>query len=86
MWFGWAFHAGEWHRLTGPHPDLGACHRALNRELAALGRRVPSQDAVMTQGHVPDVSGRRKQSKMNREPDEDDIASQNERERLCQRS
>jgi hypothetical protein len=49
-WFGWAWHLNRWHLLTGPHRDIGAAHRALNRALRERGWVVPARDAVLTFG------------------------------------
>jgi hypothetical protein len=49
-WYGWAWHRGRWHRLTGPHGTIGEAARELARALDAEGWDVPARHQVMTSG------------------------------------
>ena len=50
MWFGWAFRQGRWHKLTGPHEDMGKASRELSRVLRARGWFVRARFQVLTFG------------------------------------
>lgn len=50
-WYGWLRIGGRWKRVTGPHPSLSACSRAL--EVIAQECGVKGRDQCMTTGAVP---------------------------------
>jgi hypothetical protein len=50
-WHGYFWQSGRWHRVTGPHPSLSACSRALT--LIGKARGVPDSHQGMTTGDVP---------------------------------
>ena len=50
-WYGWVKIQGQWQRVTGPHPNLSACSRAL--EKIATAKKVKNLDQRMTTGCYP---------------------------------
>jgi hypothetical protein len=49
-WYGWAWHKGRWHRLTGPHGTIGEAAAELSRVLRFKGWNVPARHQVLTSG------------------------------------
>jgi hypothetical protein len=52
-YFGWAWVAGKWERLSGPTEGLGTAARALDDEIRRRGLVVRSRDTCLTTGALP---------------------------------
>jgi hypothetical protein len=55
-WYGWGRRRGRWTLLTGPHPSLKECSRALGEAGKRLG--YSDKDLVMTGGALPPADRR----------------------------